>query len=232
MRGWRRTALEGYCEKHHIIPKCLGGDNCESNLVKLTAREHYLAHLLLIRVYPNASKLFYSIMLMAGLNGKKLPSRTVGTAIEIAKLKARALQRGKKFTDEHKKKLSLAKKGKPPANKGVKATEEKKEKLKAAWTRRENRQPTLGIKLSAETRAKMSASAKAKPPMSEATKLKISEAVKGRRHSEETRAKMSAIAKARPPMTEESRLNRSLAQKRRFQKIKDKKEILQFWCAL
>lgn len=39
----------GYFEKHHIKPKSLGGTNDENNLVKLTAREHFIAHALLIR---------------------------------------------------------------------------------------------------------------------------------------------------------------------------------------
>ncbi len=40
----------GYYEKHHIVPKCLGGSNTMLNLVRLTAREHYVAHLLLVKM--------------------------------------------------------------------------------------------------------------------------------------------------------------------------------------
>ena len=36
-----------YYERHHIIPKSLGGPNTKSNLVKLVPRQHYIAHLLL-----------------------------------------------------------------------------------------------------------------------------------------------------------------------------------------
>lgn len=39
-----------YFEKHHIIPKSLGGSNAKDNLVKLTAREHFIVHLLLIKM--------------------------------------------------------------------------------------------------------------------------------------------------------------------------------------
>jgi hypothetical protein len=39
-----------YVEKHHIIPKSMGGDNTKLNLVQLTAREHYICHLLLIKI--------------------------------------------------------------------------------------------------------------------------------------------------------------------------------------
>ena len=56
---------EGYNEKHHIIPKCLGGDNSENNLVELTAREHFLCHMLLCEIYPNENKLKHALFLMA-----------------------------------------------------------------------------------------------------------------------------------------------------------------------
>jgi len=36
--------LEGYKERHHIIPKCMGGNNEKDNLVYLTAREHFIIH--------------------------------------------------------------------------------------------------------------------------------------------------------------------------------------------
>jgi len=42
----KNRKLEGYKEKHHIIPKCLGGPDNKENLVELTAREHFLCHLL------------------------------------------------------------------------------------------------------------------------------------------------------------------------------------------
>ena len=37
----KNRQLEGYKEKHHIIPKCVGGTNDKENLVELTAREHF-----------------------------------------------------------------------------------------------------------------------------------------------------------------------------------------------
>jgi len=41
---------QGYTEKHHIIPKSMGGSNRKSNLVSLTAKEHFVCHLLLTRM--------------------------------------------------------------------------------------------------------------------------------------------------------------------------------------
>lgn len=46
-----------YYEKHHIIPKCVGGSDDNSNLVLLTAKEHYLAHKLLIKIYSGNRKI-------------------------------------------------------------------------------------------------------------------------------------------------------------------------------
>lgn len=47
----QRFTLTGYTEKHHIVPKSLGGSDFSDNLVRLTAREHYIAHLLLAHIY-------------------------------------------------------------------------------------------------------------------------------------------------------------------------------------
>ncbi len=48
----RKKTSSNYYERHHIIPKCkaFGGDNSKDNLVLLTAREHYICHLLLTKM--------------------------------------------------------------------------------------------------------------------------------------------------------------------------------------
>lgn len=63
-RAQNRT-LEGYKEKHHILPKCLGGSNDKENLVELTAREHFLCHMLLCEIYPKENKLKHALFLMS-----------------------------------------------------------------------------------------------------------------------------------------------------------------------
>jgi hypothetical protein len=50
-----RQNLDEY-EIHHIIPKCIGGSNKKDNLVKLTLREHFLAHKLLTKMFEGESK--------------------------------------------------------------------------------------------------------------------------------------------------------------------------------
>ena len=58
LRGLNKKILDGYYEKHHIIPRCISGSNDKSNLVLLTAREHYLCHWLLWKIHKNNVSLF------------------------------------------------------------------------------------------------------------------------------------------------------------------------------
>lgn len=51
-----RTNLVGYTENHHIIPKSLGGTNDKTNLVKLSAREHFICHKLLTKMVTGKSR--------------------------------------------------------------------------------------------------------------------------------------------------------------------------------
>lgn len=66
-RGKNRE-LTGYHEAHHIVPRCLNGTDDKSNLVSLTPEEHYLCHLLLVRIHPNNIKLVKAAMFMISSN--------------------------------------------------------------------------------------------------------------------------------------------------------------------
>jgi hypothetical protein len=61
----------GY-EKHHIIPKALGGSNHKDNLVILTPREHCLAHILLTKFYTGEAKgkMCYALIALSKLRNK------------------------------------------------------------------------------------------------------------------------------------------------------------------
>lgn len=54
-RAQTRT-ISDYTERHHIIPKSLGGSNAKSNLVALTAREHFVCHWLLTKMVDGKFK--------------------------------------------------------------------------------------------------------------------------------------------------------------------------------
>ena len=60
----RNRNIDGYIELHHIIPRCLGGNDHPENLVKLTPEEHYVAHQLLVRIYPNDHSLAKAAAMM------------------------------------------------------------------------------------------------------------------------------------------------------------------------
>ena len=71
-----RTTPVGYVEKHHILPKCvgLGGEFDKNNIATLTAKEHFVCHLLLSRMVSDKilqSKLSYAAWQMTHINGRE-----------------------------------------------------------------------------------------------------------------------------------------------------------------
>ncbi len=61
----RHLPKDLYIEHHHIIAKCQGGTDNKENIVKLTAKEHYVAHQLLIKMYPKHYKLVFAANMMS-----------------------------------------------------------------------------------------------------------------------------------------------------------------------
>ena len=63
----------GYVERHHIIPRCLGGDNRKSNIAKISARKHFLAHWLLTKITTGRAqiKMMHALVFMCGIGAKK-----------------------------------------------------------------------------------------------------------------------------------------------------------------
>ena len=55
-----------YAEKHHIIPQSMGGTNISENIVRLTAKEHFVAHHLLWKIYKNP-QMTKAFMLMCNI---------------------------------------------------------------------------------------------------------------------------------------------------------------------
>jgi len=60
-----------YCENHHIIPRCMDGSENKNNLVNLSAREHFIAHELLCKIYPKNHSLLFSLWRMFNSNNKR-----------------------------------------------------------------------------------------------------------------------------------------------------------------
>lgn len=51
--------LDTYGEEHHIVPRSCGGGNNKANLVRLTAREHFVVHFLLYKMYKHRSQVLF-----------------------------------------------------------------------------------------------------------------------------------------------------------------------------
>lgn len=150
-----------YYETHHIIPKCMGGNNDKENLVDLTAREHFICHWLLVRLYPTNNKISQAFWCMCALKGRTkrryIPSSRAYN--ESKELHAKYM-RGRFWSNETRLKISNKSKGIPkselakenmskakrgthiPWNKGIKHSEETKIKMKEAhrkrWIERKN----------------------------------------------------------------------------------------------
>lgn len=56
-----------YFEMHHIKPRCMGGSDNPSNLIKLSFREHFLAHWMLYLAYPKNYKLAHAFHMMCNV---------------------------------------------------------------------------------------------------------------------------------------------------------------------
>ncbi|WP_192215651.1 HNH endonuclease [Methylobacterium bullatum] len=59
-----RSTPYGYSERHHIVPRALGGGDDNENLIDLTAEDHFFAHLLLAKIH--GGKLWAPIAFMVG----------------------------------------------------------------------------------------------------------------------------------------------------------------------
>jgi hypothetical protein len=142
-----------YYENHHIIPECFfinrkrkgpagwldGNPNAKENLVLLTPEEHYLAHQLLVKMYPENKKLVYALFAllpsskkhqrsnkMYGWIRRKYPESIKGkvgtmtgkTHTDATKAKMSKSQAGKVRSEETCEKISLAHINKPSKLKG------------------------------------------------------------------------------------------------------------------
>lgn len=68
-RGLNRVLEPGVLyDRHHIVPKSLGGSNAPTNMVNLTLREHFVAHRLLVKIHrtnqPYYKKMLYALWRM------------------------------------------------------------------------------------------------------------------------------------------------------------------------
>lgn len=99
-----RKSLDIYTEFHHIIPKCMGGSDESTNLVSLTAREHFICHRLLVKMTEGhiKSKLSFAVQAMAMSNryqnrNIKITSRTYQNIRELCSQAMKDLWKDEEF---------------------------------------------------------------------------------------------------------------------------------------
>jgi hypothetical protein len=139
----KNRTLEGYKEIHHILPRCLGGKDKKSNLVALTAKEHFIIHILLCKFSIGIAKrkMLYAHKAMSyyikeGRN-YKIGSRIAEKLRKELKFSPEHIENlrkshtGLKHTEEQKRKIGLKSKGNKHCL-GKKATEETLVKLRLA----------------------------------------------------------------------------------------------------
>jgi len=91
-------------ESHHILPKCLGGDNSKSNIVRLTPKEHFICHLLLTKMYEGKSrqKMWFAYYRLSN-RLKQTNSRFYEISKKNVKIELSKIHKGKTISSEHKK---------------------------------------------------------------------------------------------------------------------------------
>lgn len=169
-----------YHEKHHIIPRSLGGNNKKSNIAILSAREHFVCHKLLVHMTTgkNKARMFHALSLMTakhprGSRDYIITSRTFETA----------------------------RKGVSDAMKQYWTPEKRAQR---SIDRLGVKNHFYGKHHSAESKSKISASNTGKTRTDD-VRLKISNATSGennhfygKKHTDETKAKMSAARTGKP----------------------------------
>lgn len=194
----------GRVEKHHILPKCIGGTDDASNLVALSPRQHFVAHLLLAKIHPKNVGLLYAAFMMSKRGSIKCSRkyrwvREMYSSVHSERLKSRPVSN---------KALAVL-----AAFRSLPKSEDHKQAIAKALT---------GRKLSAEGRSKLSA-AKSGRKMTPRELAALSKRMKGKRiavgnksrtgmiNSLETRGKISK-ANTGKRHSEEWKLNISIGQ--------------------
>lgn len=145
----------GYVERHHILPKSFGlGAKNKENLVFLTAKEHFIVHVLLAKIFKNELKIKMEFALSQMKKSKKFPNRYFNSKLYHL-LRSGFIEyhpmRGKHLSEETKQKISISLKGEKSPNFGKRLSDETREKISKAQ---------LGKIISEETRRRMSKSGK------------------------------------------------------------------------
>lgn len=125
----KSNPFNGYTEKHHIIPKSLGGSNDKSNLVVLSARQHFICHWLLTKMTEgkNKWKLGYAFnrMLVSGSQKQQRYTPKSSKLFEICRIQCNNAMKGRTLPEAQKKAVGDFHRGKTISDAQKKAISEK-----------------------------------------------------------------------------------------------------------
>lgn len=181
-RAQNRKRSVGYTEKHHIVPKFCGGRNYRHNIVRLTPRNHYIAHELLVKCVTvkyksKASHALWQMSRFTNVRGNK-----------------RYMPKSSQFAFARKAKAEAMKGWDPSPYWTAKGRDSYRRKMRVYW--RHNSAWNLGLKTPIEIRKKVSIgtrTAMARPEV----KAKMLGIPKSKAH----RRALSSAAKSRPRKT-------------------------------
>lgn len=185
-------------ERHHIIPRCMGGTDHDDNLVYLTPREHFIIHQLLVKINSGHVGLAKAAIIMS----KKTKFNHRHCSKQYEWLRKRSNQANRAISE---------------SKKGKKRSPELVQKLKDSWKNNEERREKTrqmmverfsneeeriklsnlmtGVKKSDSMKKKMSEVASNR---SEEHRRKLSESLTGRKLSEDSKNKMKQAKKNAP----------------------------------
>lgn len=220
-RAVERDGIDGYVERHHIRPKSLFPDlkDDPSNIVILTAREHFIAHLLLAKIHGGVMAFAAHSMALNGRYGaRRYAWFREEAAVYMSEVRKGAGNPmfGKKQSPEHVAKCVAARTGRPSPLKGRKISEAHRQRIKEAQRNRPSRPH------SADTRERISRAKLGQPssqkgvPLSIERRRHLSEINTGKRRTEEEKRRISASLKGqpKPPRSEDHLRNLAEANRR------------------
>jgi hypothetical protein len=159
--------ISGYTERHHIIPKSIGGSNDKTNIVKLTPKQHFICHRLLVKMTEGKTrqKMVYAFWIMS--NKKRLHLVT-SNSYSSAKNLIQEIMSNRIISDEFRQKCRTRQLGKKmlpqtqeallKANLGKSLNTESKEKIRKSvknWYEN-NKNTRIGEKRTEEQKKRMS----------------------------------------------------------------------------
>jgi len=174
-RAQTRPLPETYTERHHIIPRSLGGSNDKSNIAVLTPREHFICHWILPKMAEGRSKrsMAHALRMMLAQHpdgrhrDRYIPKSKV---YELVKKTANAWSKGRQCSAETREKIRQGNLKRKPA--------------------------------SDETRRKLSAAAKRRKRFTDAGKANVVESNKSRIWTDEMREKLRQHNLGKPNTTQ------------------------------